>query len=139
MLIMKSRLFVIAGAIAITAVCCVACFADSDSTHSSFLPPIRYRNIPLYSFTLDSANYTNENDRIVYHLLRFDSEELDSGYEVIGSVAPSYPPNFCSEDALLCVDLAGEGRHRHRRGAGCTGGIGEDHRTVDARGQRSLW
>lgn len=93
------------GAIAITAICCVACFADSDSTHSSFLPPTRYRNVPLYSFTLDSANYTNENDRIIYHLLRFDSEELDSDYEVIGSVAPSYPPNFCSEDALLCVEL----------------------------------
>lgn len=105
MLIMKSRLLVIVGAIAFTAVCCVACFADSNSGHANLYSPARFIKSPMYSYTMDSVNMTNENDRLVYYLVKFDSEALASDYEIIGSVAPSIPPNFCSEDAILCVEI----------------------------------
>lgn len=95
----------VCAAVAVVAVLAIVFLARTAQGQNNLAPPPKFRDSPLYSFTLDTVNLANENDRLVYYLVRFSNDQSPREYEVIGSIAPCRPPSFCASDALLYVEI----------------------------------
>lgn len=100
----QSKKGVVSAAVATVTILIFVLIVRTVQSQSDLYPPPKYFGSRSYSFTIDSVNTVDENDRLVYYIVRFTNDSTNSEYEVLGSIAPDQPPLFCAENALFCVE-----------------------------------